>query len=743
MNTHDKKDGMTLTLVEAVETLSHIAELQFDREIGIAHQHDLILHDKPLTYHTIHWFHHQGADVTVSIVKETFRVILNYLQNFYKNNYSHISDTQTVEGIKTIMVLVGEAAKKLDKYTTLFYKTRGQSVTDLKEYKQLQELYLNRIAKKIDEGTIGKWILALARKNATSKGAQLGGAKSRHTKHVFMDLESVKKDTEYELFFLRKEDGTRFFSPRLIRNIKLVSNFGSYIGEEKEENPLLSVEEWQDKAALTCAKNMIRATRGYIEKFYKVAMQSKDRELSEILNKALIALMMAGNERHLSQRPESKSCRRYFHDFQVFLRCCLRSSDYQRLMAYPPDKSNKPAHAVLNLIHFINMALYTQLTGYQEFLNVIHQLIHQATEKLSADHKEAAKSAKQLWIKLAGDYAAMTKLFKRHTSGPLNKILALLEEGDCHQFDPILQDNLPSQLYTLYVQENRFQFARWPSPTYQEFIHKAVVNEEFKAFLHACAHEHIVNKVLIFNFQDRITWKEHFRCMAIEDLPNHESFTKHIEVVSLAKDTEFYYQLAPYNHENHADAFIRNFKEQFGDENCGFLIPKELKKELMQHFIPEALEAIHRIFFSGKNILLREHRLDFIEIFYLFLQLKIIECLKPDMIGFSCKDGLDIASTAGAELFAFLKLLNQERLSENDLEHLDLMLYGPCLISRERLMIPDRFNRMLNSIKRIEQVREQFGQTGFIKIIQEAFGRLYKTPIIKGKVVVQSNKDVF
>lgn len=743
MSTHDKKDGMTLTLVEAVETLSNIADLQFDREVGIAQQHDLILHDKPLTYHTVHWLHHQGAGVTVNIVKETFRVILNYLQNFYKNDYSHISDTQAVEGIKTIMVLVGEAAKKLDKYTTLFYKSRGQSVTDLKEYKQLQEFYLNRVAKKIDEGTIGKWILALARKGATSKGVQLGGPRSHHTKHVFIDLESVKKDTEYELFFLRKEDGTRFFSPRLIRNIKLVSDFGSYLGEEKEEDPLLSVEAWQDRTAYACAKNIIRACRVYIEKFYRVAMQSKDYELVEILNKSLIALMMAGNSHNLSHRSEHKNCHHYFRDFQLFLRRCLRSTDYQRLMAYPPEKSSKLAYTVLDLVHFLCMALYTQLNGYQEYMGTIHGLIQKASEKLSIDHKEASKGAGKLWAKLAGDYAAMTKLLKGHASGPLNKILTVLEEGDCHQFDPILQDNLPSQLYTLYVQENRFQFARWPSPTYQEFIHKATVNEEFKAFLYACGREHTINKVLFFNFQDRVTWKEHFRCAVVEDLPNHESFAKHIEVMTLTKDTEFYHQLAPYHQENHADVFIKNFQEQLKDENGGVLIPIALRKELMREFIPNTMEAIHRIFFSGKNILLREHRLDFIEIFYAFLQLKIIECLKPDTIGFSCKDGVDVTSAAGAELFIFLKLLNQERLSENDQEHLELMLYGPCLISRERIMMPERFNRMLSAVKAIEQVREQFGQVTFLKIVLEAFGHLYKTPILKGKVVVQNSKDVF
>lgn len=740
MNMYDKKDGTALTLVEAVETLSSIADLQFDREVGISQQHNLNINDKELTYHTVHWLHEQGADGTINIVKETFRVILNYLQNFYKNEYSHITDTKAIEGIKTIMVLVGEAAKKLDKYTTLFDKTKKQSVTNLREFKQLQEFYLTRVAKKIDEGTISKWILALARKGA-ERETKIGSFKTQNTKHVFMDLESVKKDTEYELFFLRKEDGTRFFSPRLIRNIKLINDFGTYLGEEKEEDPLISVTEWQDKTALTCAKNIIRSTRTYIEKFFRVARLAKDKELVENANKMLMALMLAGNPRHLSS--EVKRNRGYFRDFQVFLRRCLQSTEYQKLMAYTSDKSNQFATAILSLLHFISMSLYTQLTGYQEWMSNIHRLIDKATEKLSADHKEACKSVKKLWCKLAGDYASMSKFLKGHASGPLNKILTVLEEGECNEFDPILQDNLPSQLFTLYSQENRIQFARWPSPTYQEVINRANMNEEFKAFLYGCAHGHTVNKVLIFNFQDRVSWKEHCRCLAIEDLSNKESFSKHFDVVTIAKDTEFYHQLAPYNQENNAQVFIKQFHEQLADENGGYFFPARLRKDLLRNFIPGALEAVHRIFFSNKNVLTREQRLDFIEIFYLFLQLKIIENLKPDHVGLACKDGLDISSSAGAELFIFLKLLHQERLSENDQEHLELMIYGPCLITRERMMMPDRFNRMLSIIKSVELIREHFGNAGFAKIIQEAFGYLYKTPILSGKVVVQSNKDVF
>jgi hypothetical protein len=283
--------------------------------------------------------------------------------------------------------------------------------------------------------------------------------------------------------------------------------------------------------------------------------------------------------------------------------------------------------------------------------------------------------------------------------------------------------------------------ARWPSPTHQEFIHKAGVKGEFKAFLRACGHEKTFKKCLLLNLQDRTNWKEHFRCAAIEDLAEHESFAKQLEIVSLPKDTEFYHQLAPYHQENHADVFIKHLKEQIHDESGGFRISDIIRKEISKTFINEAISAIHRIFFSNQNILVREQRLDFIEIFYLFLELKIIDVVKPDMIGITCKDAVDVTATTAAELFVFVKMLTQGRLSENDQEHLDLMLYGPSLLYRERLILPERFNRMNAMIKTIEGVREQHGQKNFAKIINDTFGKLYRTSILQAKAVVQRSRD--
>ena len=62
-----------------------------------------------------------------------------------------------------------------------------------------------------------------------------------------------------------------------------------------------------------------------------------------------------------------------------------------------------------------------------------------------------------------------------------------------------------------------------------------------------------------------------------------------------------------------------------------------------------------------------------------------------------------------------MKLLGQERFSENDREFVDLMLYGPCMLTRERILTTERFNRMVSVIKAIESTRSQFGVEGFSK----------------------------
>ena len=731
MSSRHIKESSTISLVEAVEMLSNIADLDFDRELGISQRHDVVVRNKKITYRTVHWLHHQDADASVKLVKETFRIILNYLRNFYRKEFGYITNQQAIEGIKTIMVLVGEAARKLDKYTSLFHKVHSTSVTETKEYKKLQEFYLSRIARKIDEGLLGKWILALSSKIRERRVPKLEGRKSSQTKHVFIDLESAKRDTEYELFFMRKEDGTRFFSPRLIRNIKLVSDFGDYFGEFKGDDPIRGLEIWHDRFMHACAKNILKIGRPQIDQFYREALPFKDREFVQALNKTIIALMLGSNPHNLMHNSPIKSCLDYFKDFQYFLREALLSDDYHKLITYPPKKSSKFAHSLLDLTHTLCAIFCSQLEGYHDQLSMLQGLLKEAYQTHAPEVKREGLSISK---RLSEDYAAMSKLLRMHPSGSMNIILDALEGGNYQSFDPLVQGNIPQQLYSLQVKDRHCSVIRLPSPTNQEFIHKVSVTNEFKGFLRSCVKDHTVSKFLLINLQDRTSWKEHFRCTAIEDLANNEAFSRQLDVVNLAKDTEFFHQLAPYHQDNHAEVFIKHFKEHLTDEKCGFVFSEPVQKELFSHFIDGVIEGIHRVFFSGRNTLLREHRMDFIELFYLFLQLKLIEIVKPNLLSFSCKDGIDIGGSSAIQLYIFLKILNQQILSEGDHDKIDWMIYGPSIMIRERVMLPERFNRMLSAIKNIETTRDQLGFKDFAKTIQHTFGKYYRTPILQAKV---------
>lgn len=727
MNMRDKSEGSTLTMMEAVETLSAIADLEFGQEGS----EELPLQTMAVKHPAAKWLRVKDEDLTVEDIKETFRVVLNYLRHFYKKKSGYFADQSTVEGIKTIMVLVGEAASKLDKYTTLFHHTHGKSVTELKEYRQLQEFYLSRVARKIDAGLLGKWILAISQRSfreaAQHKEKALQGiVESPASKHVFVDLDSVKKDAEYELFFLRKEDGNHFFSPRLIRNITLVCDFGSSIGEIKGEDPLFDVVLWQDKMLQTSARSILQNASGIINEFCKDVGRLKDYELVNILNKSIIALILAANPSYLMKNVPPKCCSQYFDDFYHFFREALTCADYNKLIAYPPKKSNHVANTILKLIEGLGAAVFLSSRFNSEVSGWISSLVDTARQGKTENQKNNQTIASTL----SSDYVQLSKMLRVHSNGPLIKVLDILQEGIHHVFDPLIQHNIPTPLFEITNAENDVLCVRMPCPTCQEFIHKAAVVEEFKSFLRQLKHHHKRNKMLVLNLQDRTSWKEHARCIAIEELQTLSEFSGQLNVVTIPKDTEFYHQLPPYQDDNHTDIFIQHLKEHVEDEGCGFYFPDQIKNALIPAFLDRICDSIHHFFFGGKNVLTHQQRLDFIEIFYTLLQLKIMEIVNPQLFSFLCKDGVDTGETASVQMYLFLMLLNHESLSFEDMKLVREFLYIPSILLRERTILVDRFQRMINAIKVIESLKSEKGFSDFSKEFRQEFGKLFKTKLL-------------
>jgi hypothetical protein len=727
-----------LSLVEVVETLSCIADLEFDGDIGIARKHEMVLGNEKISYKTIHWLHKNETSSTVNLVRETFRVILHYLKQFYKIEYNQVTDPKTLEAIKSIMVLVGEAGKKLDKYTHYFHQT--QRVTEFNEYQELQEFYRKKVARKIEEGAIGKWVhdIALKREEAPpSKKIKLTSVavvQPLEPKRAFVDFETVKQDTEYELFFIRKEDGSRFFSPRLLRNIKLVCDFSGYFGERRESNPLERIKEWRDKMFHLCAKELIKSLGSRLGHFFREIRHVKDHELVSVVNQALFALMLSANPQNLMQYEAVKSCREYFEDFQSFLRKALQTNIYKKWMTHPPKQDNLFAHELLDLIHTLCKAVFINFLGVDEMIPVVEVLLEEGKNRLSREKHDEINPDKQFSSRLAADHASMATIFKHRPNGPLFKVLEILEEDSFHVLDTLLQHNMPNFLFNIVFEERRVGVIRIGAPICQEFINKAEISPEFRGFLRHYVESPSPRKHLLINLQDRTSWREYARCLALEQLQSEPGLENAINVVTLATDTEFYHQLGPYRQVNSAETFLGQFKELLLDESAGYYFPPSIDRNKLAHFIDGAFKAIHQIFFSNKNVLSRERRIDFIEIFYLFLQLKLIEWLSPDTVSLTCKDGVDVGEAYSTELFLLLKLIANEEWNQREWNFLNFMIYVPSLLIRERSMLPDRFHRLLNVVKSIENAWIEQGAESFAHMVVEGFSKLYDKSILKGVV---------
>lgn len=716
-----------ISIIEAVETLSSLADLEFDQETGIVQKSDLVVESKKTPLRPANWLKEKDVPKTVNLVKKTFRAILNYLRQFHKNESEYETDHKTLDGIKTIMVLVGEAAKKMDKYTSIF--KQKESITQLKEYQQLQEFYRTKIARKIDDGVFSQWILGLTLGKG-KEGREIAFTpfpekidKLTNTNHVFVDLDAVKKDTEYELFFIRKEDGSRFFSPRLLRNIHLICGFGSYFGEKKESDPFEGTKQWVDRVLHAFACEILKSFGDRLDHFFHDVRKNKGYEIIQIMNKALIALILSANHQNLLRYQPVKCCAEYFEDFQGFLRQAIQNEYYRKWMTYSSKEQHYFAIDLIEMIHTLCRAIHTHLKGMEEMKPIIQGLIYEAMG-LYPEEKVNKSIDLNITGRIGIEYAAMTKLIKHHPNGPLLKVMDILEEGAHQAFDPLLQHNIPNQLFDLHVNDKRYAFLRLPAPIRQEFINKAWINDEFRVWLQSSAKGAIVSKHLLINLEDRTSWREYIRSHVLEDLQNQPEFKHVLSVVTLSYDTDFYHQLSPYHKINHANLFKEQFKDFLLDENAGYFFPSKIDRKDLSSFIDGAFESIHRLFFSSKNVLVRENRLDFIDIFYILLQLKLIDWLEPDTVSLTCKDGVDLGEASSVAIFAFLKLIQSQEWTEGDWERLHLMLYAPSLLVRERLMIPDRFNRMLNALKAIERAKHEFGDR-FVDMMKSECSKLY------------------
>lgn len=730
MSTKKKEKHSSLSIIEAVETLSNIVDLNVESALEFPIESEETLNEFQKSHRIIELMTTGDTSETIDMVKEVFLVVLQYLKNFYRYEYQGRVDTHTVEGIKNIMVLVGEAAKKVDRFTALFVEKNPQSVLESKEYKDLQKFYQSRVSRKVDQGQLGKWILGLAGFGGGAVALSQAPLEELKTKYVFMDLETVKKDLEYELFYIRKEDGSRFFNPRLIRNMKLVSDFGTFFGEVKEKDPLIDLIYWKDRCAQISAINILHSLGGRTQKFFLETARFRKGELAGILNSAMMALLLCSHEKHLLKNNSAKCCLDYYYDFQEFFWEALQSREYQKMIVYPPSSGNSLGNCLLETMRALAKGIFLSLKGDWEMLGALKELFDRE-EKKGGKTKENCSFEKFL----ESDYAFLSDKLKIHANGPLILLLNNLESGSCQSFHPLKDHNLPTQICSFHFQDNKVLNIRMPSPTVQEYAHKAHIDELFNDFIRYYQSEKIAKTHLIVNLQDRTSWRENARCQALENLSKGAASDSRLCVITLATDTDFYHQLPPYQDNNDADTFKEQFIEHLGDESAGFYFPEELRAALFPDFIDRLVDMVHKVFFAERKVLTQNERMNFITIVYNLVILKVVEIIRPDSMGLVCKDGIDLSCSFNAMLIVFCKLVNDEPLNQNDRDCLRYLIYIPSLSIRERLMVEERFDRFISMVKFLEKLQVHDGGAKLAQAFHEACSQIYQTQVFRTQVV--------
>lgn len=709
---------------DAMDNLAAIAGIDVEDlpQIGILRKSRIVTDEEELSP-DIQWLSGEGSEAVLEVLDSTYRAIHLHLLSLYENPEMNWDNEKTRKGIEAIMALVGESAQKIETYLN---ERLGRKITpkvkDREDFKALLYFYVSRFQKKFKVGLEGDE--AWGKEWEENEEEELLDL----SKTGLKDFETVRRDQEYELFYIRNEEGKPYFNAELLRNIKLTCDFEG--GEESfEEDPLLKVRAMQDRDLLASAGQILGECHSPIVDFYKIGAKISGNDLTESLSMGIIALFLAANPRHLLQNTIGKSALQYFEDFHRFLRRSLKTAEYQKLIAYPPDRNDKVAHLLLHLVHSLSRSLFFRIGGIkQESIGLIHRTMRKG-EEIKQKGKAQILKGETLWNQFMIDDDKLRTLLSKFPNGPLFKILDLIrdeqEEDAIIPFDPIGQENLPSRLYEIDRKGRKIDVLRLPCPTRQSLINKVEIVDEFRALLRSYGSSSPKKKHFIINLQDRTSWKEFARSRALESLHKSAEYSQQVGVITLPKDTDFYHQNNEYLNLNKAEDFLAAFAAQLASpEECGFFLPISPKE--ISRFVDMALPAIHTHFFEGKNSLTRRHRQDFIELFYHFLILKCIDLNEPDSISFTCKDAIDTGAAGQASFYGFLKLLLGDFSTKEQQDFFRWLLYSPALFIRERAIDPDRFARAVCCLERLDHALTEDGKT-----ILKTFANFYNPQLFK------------
>lgn len=184
--------------------------------------------------------------------------------------------------------------------------------------------------------------------------------------------------------------------------------------------------------------------------------------------------------------------------------------------------------------------------------------------------------------------------------------------------------------------------------------------------------------------------------MALADAPDMEET---LYLCVLSKNSPFYFQSpTSYPDEMDVTTFTKLlYSELFNKPSSvsGNYVSKGLRKGLpdLEGLSTNLIESIAKLFFPDTPFLSRKQRQNFIELFYNHITFKLLEQLDIASFNISCKDAIDRAAAANAQLFAEISIINGEHNEQDNIDFFELLMNGRAPLVRQRAIDHGRLAR--------------------------------------------------
>lgn len=233
-------------------------------------------------------------------------------------------------------------------------------------------------------------------------------------------------------------------------------------------------------------------------------------------------------------------------------------------------------------------------------------------------------------------------------------------------------------------------------------IDEVEVIPEFKTYieaLHAKNQRHL--------FVNLLNKKKHrveaLRAEATINLEKDPEYGSAIYVVTLDKNSSFYWQKDEFNDLDEAALFKSIFIERMFDstKKTAFHWSEKINGQKWRNKVERIVELVHDKHFSSNPSLSKEERQDFIEITYLEIVKTLMNDISPKTANISCMYSIDRGPSLLAVLFIDHQIDSSRFITKQDMmKVISLIVHQPVLL-HNRSAFKNRVDRLTQALQRL------------------------------------------